>query len=289
MSAAARHAGVRPTLVDGLFYPAEREACAAQVDGLLAASAVPEGEGFGVLAPHAGYEYAGPVMAAAFRSVARRSVRTAVLIGPVHRDPTDAIFVPESAAFATPLGDIPVDAEAVRSLVAADPLFQANDIPHLEEHCLELQVPFLARLFPGLSIVPLLVGNNRAPTAETLARCLPVTFAGEGNYTVFVVTANMASYLAGRDPDAENSLMEDLLARCDGPGMLAAAERRQVSACGIAGIAALLRLCGSGCTVRLLARGSSRGREEGVRRVVHYAAACFTPAATGNELHPDGA
>jgi hypothetical protein len=277
MGAAPLHTDIRPSLVDGLFYPAERAACAARIDELLQGSPVPGGAEFGVVAPHAGYDLAGGVMAAAYRSISLRSIRTAVLIGPVHRDPTDAIFLPESAAFATPLGNVPVDREGVRSLLASDPLFKGDDIPHLEEHCLELQIPFLARLFPGISIVPVLVGNNRAATAAALQRSLRLTF-GAADYTVFVVTANMASYLGGRDPDAECTLMEELLGRSDAEGMIAASERRQLSACGVAGMAALLRLCGSGCTVRFLARGSSRGREEEPGRVVHYAAAALMPS-----------
>ena len=232
------------------------------------------------MTPHAGYDLAGAVMAAAYRSISLRSIRTAVLIGPVHRDPTDAIFLPESAAFATPLGNVPVDKEGVRSLLSSDPLFRGDDIPHMEEHCLELQVPFLARLFPGVALVPLLVGNNRPATAAVLQRSLWLTF-GSADDTVFIVTANMASYLVGRDPDAECTLMEDLLGRCDAEGMLAASERRQLSACGVAGVAALLRLCGGGCAVRFLARGSSRGQEEEPGRVVHYAAAGFMPSMTG--------
>jgi AmmeMemoRadiSam system protein B len=276
----AFHPGIRPPLVDGLFYPAQRAACADRVDELLASSPVPRGTGFAVVAPHAGFEYAGDIMAAAYRFISLRRVRTAVLIGPVHRDPADAIYLPESGAFATPLGDVPVDGAGVESLNASDPLFRRNDIPHLEEHCLELQLPFLLRLFPGVAIVPLLVGNNRAATAAALTRSLQLTFAKDGDYTVFVVTANMASYLGGRDADAESTLMQDYLGRCDAKGMLAATEKRQLSACGVAGMAAVMGLAGDGCAARLLARGSSRGREEDPDRIVHYAAAGITSPRT---------
>jgi hypothetical protein len=272
------HPGIRPPIVDGLFYPAQRSACADRVDALLEASPVPRGTGFAVVAPHAGYEYAGDVMAAAYRFIALRRVRTAVLIGPVHRDAADAIYLPESDAFSTPLGDVPVDGTRVAALLAADPLFRRSDIPHLEEHCLEVQLPFLLRLFPEITIVPVLVGNNRAATAAALLRALRLTFAKDGDYTVFVVTANMASYLGGRDADAESTLMQDYLGRCDGKGMLAAAEKRQLSACGVAGIAAVVGLAGEGCTARVLARGSSRGREEDPGRIVHYAAAGISSA-----------
>ncbi len=71
--------------------------------------------------------------------------------------------------------------------------------------------------------------------------------------------------------------MQEYLERCDGRGMLAAAEKRQLSACGVAGVAAVMGLAGDGCAARVLARGSSRGREEDPSRIVHYAATGITP------------
>jgi len=265
-------AAIRPPLVDGLFYPARREALAAQIDELLAGSATPRAAGLAVISPHAGYEYAGAVMAAAYRSIADRQVRTAVLIGPVHRDPSDSIFLPESAAFNTPLGPVPVDAEAVSALASSDPLYRRDDIPHLEEHCLELQLPFLARMFPGVSIVPILVGAVGRSAAETLSRTLLSTFGPRADSTVFVVTANMASYMTGHDTEKENAAMEELLSRCDWKGVLSASENHRISACGAACIAGVLSMAGEGCRVRILARARSQERDEDASRAVHYAA-----------------
>jgi AmmeMemoRadiSam system protein B len=265
-------AAIRPPLVDGLFYPARREALAAQIDELLAGSATPRAARFAVISPHAGYEYAGSVMAAAYRSIADRRVRTAVLIGPVHRDPDDSISLPESTVFSTPLGPVPVDVEAVSALAAADPMYRRNDIPHLEEHCLELQLPFLVRLFPDVSIVPLLVGAIGRKAAETLSRTLAAAFAGRADSTVFVVTANMASYMTGHDTERESAALEDLLSRSDWKGVVSASESRRISACGASCIAGVLSLAGEGCRVQILARGRSQEKDDEVSRVVHYAA-----------------
>jgi MEMO1 family protein len=272
MSAASLASLTRPSLVDGLFYPGRRDALASQVDGLLSRSGAPRGARFAVIAPHAGYEHAGEVMAAAYRAVAMRPVRTAVLIGPVHRDPEPGIFLPESTAFDTPLGPVPVDAAAVSALEAADPLFRRWDLPHLEEHCLELQLPFLLRLFPGLGIVPLLVGGADERTVDALCRGLRLTFGDGEDYTVFVVTANMSSYMTGRDVESENTVLEGILRQGDWRGLVGAAKRRAISACGVAGMAAVLELAGEGCRVEMLARATSREREEDESRLVHYAA-----------------
>jgi MEMO1 family protein len=265
-------AAIRPPLVDGLFYPAKREALAAQVDELLSRSTVPQAAARSIITPHAGYEYTGEVMAAAYRAVSLRPVRTAVLIGPVHREAEEGIFLPESGAFATPLGRIPVDAEAAAALLGTGPLFRRNDIPHLEEHCLELQLPFLARLFPHLSIVPLLVGSTGMAAVTALARALRLTFAGSDDYTVFVATANMASYMTGRDPEKESAAAEELILAADVRGIVEAAGRRLISACGVTGMAAVLSLAGEGCAVRVLARARSGGDDEEESRIVRYAA-----------------
>jgi MEMO1 family protein len=265
-------ASIRPPIVDGLFYPARRDALSALVDELLARSAVPEGASFAVISPHAGYEYAGEVMAAAFRAIALRPVRTAVLMGPVHRDAEKGFFLPESEFFATPLGNIPVDTAAVEALCAADPLFRRDDIPHLEEHCLEVHLPFLARLFPGLSIVPLLLGNVGAGAVAVLARSLASIFADRAEHTAYIVSANMASYMTGNDAAGENAALEELLAQGDGRGVLAAAEKRRISTCGAGSISAIISLAGDGCRARVLARGSSLGRDDDPMRIVHYAA-----------------
>jgi AmmeMemoRadiSam system protein B len=263
---------LRPSLVDGLFYPARKETLAAAVDELLRRESTPRAGRFGIISPHAGYEYAGPVMGAAFRAIADRAVRTAVVIGPVHRDAEQAIYLPDSSAFSTPLGPVPVDEEALSALAATDPLFQRNDIPHLEEHCLELQLPFLVRLFPGVAIVPLLVGASGRSGAEVLARSLSSVFAAREASTVFVVTANMASYMTGKDTSRESQELEGLLTRRDWKGMLGAAEARRISACGASCMAALLALAGDGCDVQVLARGRSEEPDEEPARVVHYAA-----------------
>jgi MEMO1 family protein len=279
MSVTPLKAATRPPLVDGLFYPARREALAAAIDDFLTRSAAPRAAGFAVISPHAGYEYAGTVMGAAFQSIADRPVRTAVVIGPVHRDAEDAVYLPESTLFATPLGPVPVDEAAVSALLASDPLYRRNDIPHLEEHCLELQLPFLARLFPGVSIVPLLVGAHGKAAAETLRRTLDSVFAGRAGSTVFVVTANMASYMAGRDTEKERAALEEILGRCDWRGVLAAAEGRRISACGSTCIAAILLLAGEGCTARVLARARSEESDADPTRVVHYAAVSISRAS----------
>ena len=272
MDVSSVRARARPPIVDGLFYPAEKGPLTAMVEDLLARSPTAPGAAFAIVSPHAGYAYAGKVMASAYRALGLRPVRTAILIGPVHRDPVEGLFLPESRVFSTPLGDVPVDREAVETLLASDPLFSANDVPHLEEHCLEVQLPFLVHLFPHAAIVPILMGSQGAAAVNALTNALRLTFSDSRGSIAVVATANMASYMTGRDVESENGALEELIAGRDWRGILSARDNGKISACGAGAIATALSLAGEDCRVELLNRASSRGRDEEPDRAVHYAA-----------------
>ncbi|HUI68985.1 MAG TPA: AmmeMemoRadiSam system protein B [Spirochaetia bacterium] len=265
-------ARVRPPIVDGLFYPAKSDQLATLVDQLIASSPTPAGACFAAISPHAAYELAGPVMASAFRCVARRSARTVMLVGPVHRDPRKGFFLPESETFATPVGEVAVDERLVSVLLGQDPTFVRNDIYHLEEHCLEVQLPFVARVFPGAAVVPILVGSRGVAAASALAEGLGAALEEAGDSTVCIVSSNMASYMTGKDTDSECASAEALLAAGDWRALASAEERKKISACGATPIAALLRLAGEGCKVEVLGRACSRDKGDDPSRTVHYAA-----------------
>ncbi len=265
-------ARVRPPIVDGLFYPAKSDQLATLVDQLLASSLTPTGSCFAAVSPHAGYELAGAVMASAFRCVSRRAARTVILMGPVHRDPQSGFFLPESQRFATPLGEIPVDERVVSLMLASDPAFVRNDIFHLEEHCLEVQLPFVARVFPDAAVVPILVGSRGTAAVAALLAGLRSAMAEDASSLVCIVSSNMASYMSGKDTDSECASMEELLGTGDWRALIAAEQKKKISACGATIIAALMCLAGPGARIEILNRASSHEKEKDPERTVNYAA-----------------
>ncbi len=112
--------------------------------------------------PHAGYIYSGPVAARAYDELgaARGIVRRVVLLGPVHRVPVRGLALPGVEAFETPLGRVPVDAEAVQRLA---PFRQVvtSAAAHAQEHSLEVQLPFLQKMLGEFKLVPLAVGEAK--------------------------------------------------------------------------------------------------------------------------------
>ena len=184
---------VRPAAVAGAFYPGDPRTLSAQLGELLAAPAEPAEAGKAlkaVIVPHAGYVYSGAVAARAYDalSAARDRVRRVVLLGPVHRVPVRGLALPGADWFETPLGRIPVDAAAARSL-AGLPQVVTSPAAHALEHSLEVQLPFLQKVLGEFSLVPLAVGDaSVAEVAEVIERLWG------GEETVFVLSTDLSHY-----------------------------------------------------------------------------------------------
>jgi MEMO1 family protein len=116
-------------------------------------------EAMSYIVPHAGYIYSGSVAAVAYAHMSRAGLkpRRVVVIGPSHRVYLQGIAVSEANIFRTPLGDIPVDGQAKRALLKRGDVI-LSDMPHAQEHSLEVQLPFLQALFGEFELVPLVVG-----------------------------------------------------------------------------------------------------------------------------------
>src|SRR5688500_17810122 len=182
----------RPAAVAGLFYPGQREALARTVSDLLrdanaTAPRVPKA----VIAPHAGYVYSGPIAASAYALLApaRDTIKRVVLLGPTHRVAVRGLALPAAARFATPLGAVDIDAEAVKRLRAL-PQVVVSDEAHALEHSLEVHVPFLQTVLADFKLVPLAVGDV-AP--EEVAEVIDALWGGPE--TLIVVSSDLSHYL----------------------------------------------------------------------------------------------
>ena len=203
---------VRHPAVAGMFYPADARSLRAEVDAYLAAAAEPEGPPpKALIAPHAGYVYSGPVAAHAYRClrpVAKRITRV-VALAPAHRLPFYGLAIPGADEFQTPLGRIPVDRAALRS-VADLPQVQALDAAFDGEHALEVHLPFLQEVLPRFSLVPFIVGEA---TAEQVAEVLERLWGGDE--TLIVISSDLSHYLDYATAQARDAHTTELIEALD--------------------------------------------------------------------------
>ena len=182
---------VRRPAVAGMFYPAEPGALARHIDALLAAADPAPGPlPLALVVPHAGTIYSGPIAASAYARLLPHvsSIARVVAFGPVHRVAVRGAVVPAAEAWATPLGEVPIDpalrARAVACGAAVD------DRPHAPEHALEVQLPFLQRVVgEGFTLLPVAVSEESARLSADLIG----EFLGEEG-TLVLVSTDLSHY-----------------------------------------------------------------------------------------------
>jgi AmmeMemoRadiSam system protein B len=190
-SASNRELGIRPAAVAGRFYPADPVELRDLV--LLLLAQAPPATGpvpKAIISPHAGYLYSGPIAASAHARFgpARGQVKRVVVLGPSHFVAVDGLAATSAEGFATPLGTVPVDVEAIRRLHSLRQV-AVLDEAHAREHSLEVQLPFLQTVLADFSLVPLAVGDA---TPDEISQVLETLWGGPE--TRFVISSDLSHY-----------------------------------------------------------------------------------------------
>ena len=201
---AVLHERIKAPNVAGMFYPGDAEALGREVDAHLSKARAGGPAPKAVIAPHAGYRYSGAIAASAYARLAPRAnaIRRVVLLGPAHYHPVRGVAAPTFDAFATPLGPVPVDTASVRRALEL-PFVRTLDPAFEREHSLEVHLPFLARVLPRFSVVPLLVGVAAPAEIDALLEAL-----WGGPETAIVISSDLSHFLdheSARCLDAKTS------------------------------------------------------------------------------------
>jgi hypothetical protein len=250
---AQENAKVRPAYCAGSWYPAEQAALAKDVDDLLAKATPSEvpGKPVALICPHAGYRYSAPVAAAAYARLRGQTYKRVIVLAFSHRAASSyrGIDVPkELTAYATPLGEVPLDRKVCDQLLT-NPVFAAHPGIDAGEHSLELQLPFLQRVLKDFALVPLLVGQMAERDYTAAAQAL-LPFLDDN--TLLVASSDCTHYGANFEyvpfkDDVENKLRElaekatATLVRCDYDGFVDHLAKTGDTICGRGPISLLLR------------------------------------------------
>jgi hypothetical protein len=268
---------VRDATVAGIFYPDDPSELEARISALLEAARPAVTNASAILSPHAGLDYSGDLAALAWKSAADRKIDTVLILSPLHRAEEARIYLPESDYFEMPTGRLIVDTGIVEELRDCGTLMSVNDIPHFEEHGIELQLPFMEAIFPDARLVPVLFGKPSPATVKALASALSIVFADRIRSTLFVISSDLGS---STDESVAalcaDRFLKSFLSR-DGKAILDDLATGDGFACG-SGCASAFFSSGlsQGTRPILLARhDSSASRETGEERIVHYGAIAF--------------
>ncbi len=190
---------VRKPAVAGYFYPANPNELRQMVNQFLSDAQTINHIPKAIIAPHAGYIYSGPVAASAYASLnpIRHKIKRVILLGPAHRVYIRGLALSSATSFATPLGEIEIDQDAV-NLISELPQVSLSDAAHSEEHSLEVHLPFLQILFKDFLLVPLVVVET---SPQEVAEVLELLWGDEE--TLIVISSDLSHY---HDYDTANKI-----------------------------------------------------------------------------------
>lgn len=211
----------REALAAGIFYPEEAEVLDQAIENALCnAGNFSNSEGakpLAILSPYAAFSYALTVQAAAWKPVLQYKnlnpgwkLERIIIISENKKLDDKLVHLPELDFFDTPLGKVPIDKHACSALESSSTIFRRSYLAHLENNAIELQLPFMRKLFPEALLVPLLVSGG-ALTAAALAKSLDLCFNKDLDKSLFVISSNLASSANADDADKRSKEMLSLI------------------------------------------------------------------------------
>lgn len=278
---------VRAPAVAGSFYDARPDRLERDVRTLLAAasaSGATARPAFGAILPHAGYVYSGSVAAAVLAGVAIPA--TCVILCPNHTGRGAPAALDPSEAWRTPLGDVPVDGDLAARIAERAPSLERDAEAHRREHSLEVELPFLQVLRPGVALVPISIGEPDLALCREIGEAVAGAAADRTEPPLVLASSDMNHYESRAIGRAKDDRALDRIEALDPEGLFATVRAGRISMCGVLPAAALLfaaRASGAR-TARVVARRDSGDETGDVSSVVGYAGVVIDhPAEGGNE------
>ncbi len=191
----------RPPVVAGKFYPDSAAVLKSAIEKFMQnAGPVQAQTPLAIVVPHAGYIYSGQICADGYNQVRSGAYEVIVIFGTNHTAPDlRKIALYPGAGFRTPLGTVPVDGEIVAALIAAAPDCKADKAPHVREHSIEVQIPFIQTLFPRAKIVPAIVGMADVGLCTRFGSALARVL--KGKRALIVASSDLSHYPSAADAE----------------------------------------------------------------------------------------
>jgi AmmeMemoRadiSam system protein B len=280
--------GVRRPCQAGGFYEAKADPLRRQIEGCFLHTLGPgklpnvatngPRRVVGIICPHAGYMFSGPVAAHAYYRLATDGKPDVVfLLGPNHTGVGSDLAIMNKGSWRTPLGDVEIDGEAADRVVRDSGIIDVDDSAHSYEHSIEVQLPFLQYLYRSeFKIVPICFLMQDLSSARGVGEA--VAKAASNKNAVIIASSDMTHYEPREMAERKDRRALEAVEAMDEARFISTVESHQITACGVGPIAALVRAAKSlgAKEAKLLCYKTSGDVIGDYSSVVGYAAVCFT-------------
>jgi len=290
--AANENLPVRKAADAGQFYPADKTELGSMIDGFLNNAELPQLEPNirAIIVPHAGYVYSGQVAAYAYKALIGKNISRVIILGNSHQEFFDGASIYPKGYFETPLGKVEIDSDFAQKLMDANPKIYFKESAHLEEHSLEVQLPFLQKTLDSFKIVPIILGNQAGITDILIAALRPLL----DDKTLIIASSDLSHYPNYDGAEYSDGKVIEAILTGNKENLIktiSALEKESISgletcACASDSIEVMMGLM-EGKNAKLLNAANSGDISGDKSRVVGYASIVFTDSVSSEQSNAE--
>jgi len=232
---------IRQPFVAGQFYPQTEASLRKMLSGLVDPD-LERQEAVGVIMPHAGYVYSGYVAGITISKVEIK--KTVIILGTNHTGNGERFSIMTSGSWMTPLGEVKIDSEIASSLLKEGHLLKEDSLAHLQEHSIEVELPFLQYLKNDIKIVPISVSPMAGLSeCRKLGEDIANGFKKIGRECIFMASTDMTHYESEEAAKTKDALAIDAVVGMDEEKLFNAVKKNDISMCGLPAVCSLISVC----------------------------------------------
>ncbi|MFC1991708.1 MEMO1 family protein [Chloroflexota bacterium] len=222
---------IRNPAVAGQFYPGEPDQLRAMIEEMVDPAAAKE-EVIGLVSPHAGYIYSGPVAGATISRI--RFKDTFIIMGPNHTGAGEPFSIMTEGVWKTPLGEVEIDSELGKRILAASKYLKEDSLAHQYEHSIEVQLPFLQYFKPDIKLVPIIFGHADGDIYKEIGREIAGAINESDRGVVIIASSDMNHYESQETARRKDTQAIEAILDLDEDELFKRVRELDISMCGYA-------------------------------------------------------
>lgn len=240
---------VRTPAVAGMFYPSEKNKLTKLIEDCFLHKFGPgekppkklESKIFGVICPHAGFVYSGPIACNSLYSISSESPELFIIIGPNHWGIGRSVATMKDCEWQTPLGNVQVDSESAEEISQLSKTIEPDYFSHTREHSIEVQIPILQNIFSNFKILPISLVNQSKEVAKDVG--LAIAKIARKKNVMIIGSSDFTHYEPNEFAHEQDMALIEPILEMDVDKFYDVLQKRKVSACGYGAIASTIIAC----------------------------------------------
>ena len=275
---------IRTPAVAGMFYPGQKNELKKSINDCFlhqfGPGELPKEKStkkiFGVICPHAGYMYSGPVACQSLHAISAEPVELFIIIGPNHWGIGCNVASMKDCIWETPLGQVEIDSKAAQEIADDSKFVELDFFSHTKEHSLEVQIPFLQEIYSNFKILPIALIDQSIEVAQDIGHA--IAKLAKKQKTMIIGSSDFTHYEPNEFAHKQDKALIEPILDLDVNRFYKVLKEKQVTACGYGAIATTMVACKElGATKGELLKYATSGDVTGdTTSVVGYGSIIFT-------------